>query len=85
MLISLLKRGFAIVSLISLMACSSATTTYSVPSYYDVSAISNIKYRNGCEYYADDLKYREQRNNCAEGQSNDWVAHRTYRKQSFFE
>lgn len=67
------------------MACSSATTTYSMPSYYETSAVSNIKYRHGCEYYVDDLKYREQRNNCTEGQSNDWVAHRTYRKQSFFE
>jgi len=85
MQINLLKNGLIIVSLINLMACSSATTTYSVPSYYETGAVSSTEYRHGCEYYVDDLKYREQRNNCTEGQSNDWVAHRTYRKQSFFE
>lgn len=85
MQVNLLKSTFIIGCLSSLMACSSADTKYSLPSYYESNVVSSIEYKAGCEYFVDDLKYREQRNNCTESQSNDWVAHRTYRKQSFFE
>lgn len=82
---NLLKSLFVIGCLIALMGCSGTETKYSLPSYYETNVVSELEYHPGCEYFVNDLKDRKQRNNCVAGQSNDWVTHRTYRKQSFFE
>ncbi|MBD3611741.1 MAG: hypothetical protein HUJ13_04920 [Hydrogenovibrio crunogenus] len=83
--IKLMKVMFVITSLIGLVACSSAETRYYLPSYYETSMVSNAQYQAGKGYFVDELRCRERQDKCMEGQSNDWVTHRTYRKQSFFE